>query len=210
MKTIITIRGQLGSLAPEIGQLVARRMGVAYVDREALEATARALRADPEEVESKEMPAARLRDRIIQALATANPYTTSQGAYIAAWAVPLNDVRYKDALVSVIRSLADSAPIVIRGRGSQFILRGDPRTFHVLVVAPLELRVTRVSAAQRLAPDSARQEIERFDGSRRAFIRRYFDAELEDPVNHDLTINTNRLSVDEAADVVLRGARAPG
>ena len=92
---------------------------------------------------------------------------------------------------------------MIRGRGSQFILRDDPRALHVLVVAPLEVRLKRVMGDLKLDQEAAKQEIARFDNSRREFIKRYFQTELEDPVHYDLSVNTKSLSFQDAASLVI-------
>jgi len=39
--------------------------------------------------------------------------------------------------------------------------------------------------------------------SRREFIKRYFKAELENPAHYDLVINTQRLSFEAAASIVV-------
>jgi cytidylate kinase len=70
-------------------------------------------------------------------------------------------------------------------------------------VAPLEVRMSRVMTDLKLDQESAKKEIARFDGSRRGFIRRYFQAELEDPVFYDLTINTCKLDFMAAAAIVI-------
>ena len=49
----------------------------------------------------------------------------------------------------------------------------------------------------------AEKEIERFDSSRREFTKRYFKAELENPGNYDLVINTEHLSFDSAASIIV-------
>ncbi|MDP2949009.1 MAG: cytidylate kinase-like family protein [Chloroflexota bacterium] len=94
----------------------------------------------------------------------------------------------------MIRELAEILSIVIRGRGSQFILKDHPRAFHVLTVALLPTRVGRVAASLKVDRRQARREISRFDRSRRAFIRHYFHADLEDPIHHDLVINTEHMA----------------
>jgi cytidylate kinase len=107
------------------------------------------------------------------------------------------------ALDSVIKELARIPTMVIRGRGSQFILRDHPVAFHLPVVAPLEARGRRVIKNLRLDPESAKREIARFDRSRRESIRRYFQAELEDPVFYDLTLNTGNLGYEAAAAIAV-------
>ncbi|MDD4972658.1 MAG: cytidylate kinase-like family protein, partial [Paludibacter sp.] len=105
------------------------------------------------------------------------------------------------ALISVVKELADTKAIVIRGRGSQFILKDHPETVHILTVAPLEVRVKRTATTMKIDEDSALKVVSRSDSSHREFIKRYFKADLEDPINYDLVLNTKALSYDSAASL---------
>lgn len=207
---IVTIRGQWGSGAPEIGKRVAERLHLDYVDREIIAGVAARLNYPERKIESKEMPAGTLAGLISEALKHNYPSVSgSEGLqmpvpmYLPAWEVPLDDPSYLKSLVSVIKELAASQSIVIRGRGSQFILKDFPGAFHVMVVAPLEIRVTRVMERRRKDEKAVKKEINRFDSSRREFIKRYFKAELEDPLNYDMVINTEHLSFDDAASIII-------
>lgn len=73
----------------------------------------------------------------------------------------------------------------------------------MLVVAPLELRVRRVMNDLKVDEKSAKREVDRFDGGRRQFVRRYFGGDVEDPLHYDLVVNTERLSYDSAASVIV-------
>jgi cytidylate kinase len=42
----------------------------------------------------------------------------------------------------------------------------------------------------------------RTESDRRAFIRKYFNADIEDPTNYDLVINTATLNVDDSVNVI--------
>jgi len=42
----------------------------------------------------------------------------------------------------------------------------------------------------------------RTESDRRAFIRKYFNADIADPTNYDLVINTATLNLDDAVNVV--------
>ena len=203
---VVTIRGQLGSGAPEIGRLIAASIGADYVDREIIAEVATRVQRDSHEVLGKEEPPVSLLGRIMEALGHHGVPGMSEGlpgAYLPTWEIPLGDARYVEGLTSVIKELARSPSIVIRGRGSQFILKDHSGAVHVLVVAPLAIRVERVMNNMKVDEESARGEIDRVDSSRRAFIKRYFQAELEDPVHHDLVINTGRLSFETAAQIVV-------
>lgn len=201
---IVTIRGQLGSGAPEVGRLVADRLRVDYVDREIIAEVASRLNRQEKEVVAKEMPPSTLLGRIAEALEHSYAFGDGMaGAYLPMGQIPLDDTRYLRALETVVKELARSQSLVILGRGSQFILKGDPDTLHVLLVAPLEVRVKRVMQDLNLSPEAAKLEIGRFDSSLRQFIKRYFKTELEDPVFYDLVINTERFSFEAAASIAV-------
>jgi cytidylate kinase len=201
---LITIRDQLGAGAPEIGRQVAGRFHADYVDREIIAGVAAQLHRQEQDVIAKEKPPSSFLGRIAEALERSAPFGVGfEGAYLPAWQIPLDDTRYLQALESVVRHLARSQSLVIYGRGSQFILRDDPRAFHVQVVAPLEVRVKRIMQDRTLGQEAAKQEIARVDNSNRQFVRRYFKTEVEDPVNYDLVINTKNLRFQDAASIVV-------
>jgi cytidylate kinase len=56
--------------------------------------------------------------------------------------------------------------------------------------------------SQKLGEKEAKQEITRFDTSRHEFIKRFFKAELEDPINYDLVINTQYLDIEAATSII--------
>jgi hypothetical protein len=201
---VITIRGQYGSEAGEIGELIAHKLGIDYVDRNIIATVAERLRRPSYTIEKKEMPPSTLLGRIAEAMS--NPYIVDSdymGLSLPTWEMPLDDADYLSGLRHVIEELARSRSIVIRGRGSQFILKDLPGAFHLLVVTPLERRVKRVMEEQDLSEGEAGREIMRFDRGQRKFIQRYFDAAIDDPVNYDLVINTAHFSIENAAATVI-------
>lgn len=206
--SIVTIRGQLGSGAPEIGRLIAEKLHVDYVDREIIAEVAAILDRPKHDIKAKELPPGSLAGRIAEAIGRGYLYGVDyKGLYLPDWELPLENVRYAEVLKSVINEFAKWKAIVIRGRGSQFILNDNPAAFHVLVVAPLGLRVKRVMEQMNLDHDKAAEEIKRYDSSRREFARRHFHARLEDPANYHLVLNTERLTFEVAASTVVNAVR---
>jgi len=201
---IITIRGQLGSGAPEIGKEVAAKLHYDYLDREIIAEVAARLHRQEQEVIAKEMPPRSFLGRIAKALEHSYDFGVGfEGACLPSWQMPLDDRRYLQALESVIKELAQNQSLVIYGRGSQFILKGLPTALHIFVVAPLKLREERLRQARHLDLERARQEIDHFDNSNREFIKRYFKADWEDPACYDLVINTEYLSFSAAAAIII-------
>ncbi len=202
--SVVTIRGLLGSGAPEMGRQIADNLQANYVDREIIAKVAARLQRKEEEVEAKEMPATGLLGVIAEALEHNYAFGDAlAGAYLSFGEIPLDDTRYLQALESVVTELARSQPLVIMGRGSQFILKDYPGALHVLVVAPVETRVNRLMEERNLNQETAKLEIERFDKSLRKYIKRYFKAELEDPAYYDLILNTGRLTFQAASSIVV-------
>jgi cytidylate kinase len=149
------------------------------------------------------MPPGTLGGRIAEALGHTYPIGDGfGGAYLPTWEIPLDNTLYLVGLESVIKELAQKQTIVIRGRGSQFILKDYHGVLHVLVVAPLLLRIKRIMESSKVEEAEARKMIQRFDSSRRVFTKKYFHAGLEDPINYDLVINTEHLSFENATIII--------
>lgn len=196
---IITIRGQLGSAAPEIAKAVAASLHIDYVDQQIIAEVAAALRRSKEEVAEKEMPPGTLMGKIVEALARSGAVEANFESRL-----PLDDQIYFVGLEHVIQELARNESLVIRGRGSQFILRDHPGALHVLLVAPLATRVKRVVETLKVDEETAKKKIAEFDGSRREFTKRYFHADLEDTANYDLVINTARFNPGDIDSIITR------
>lgn len=202
---VITIRGQMGSGAPEIGKLVADELQIDFIDRELIAQVADELKLPKQEIAQKETPPSTRWGRIAEALGRSGPLTSSESAasYMPVYAIPVDDSRYLTGLETVIKKLAQSGEVVIRGRGSQFILKDFPESFHVLIVAQEDIRVKRMMADQELSEEEAKKEINYSDSTHRQFIKRYFKKELEDPVNYDIVINTSVLGYSDAAAIII-------
>jgi len=84
-------------------------------------------------------------------------------------------------------------------------LAGRADTLRVLVTASVETRVRRVAEAGR-GPDAARF-VEDNDVARADYFRRFYEVEQELPSHYDLVVNTDALSGEEAADIVIAAAR---
>ncbi len=204
---VITIRGQLGSGTPEIGREIARITQGDYVDKQVIAEVAELVKHPEAQIEAKEHIPTQVVQRIVAALKRAFTRSGSvESAYLRTWEEPLDDAKYLDALETVIKDLVLGGNVVLVGRGTQFILHNYQSVLHVLLVAPLENRIERVMAQLQVNEDEARRQIEEYDRSRRAFIRRFFKRELEDPEYYDLVISTKYITYDTAARLIVSAA----
>lgn len=109
--------------------------------------------------------------------------------------------QYLQHLMNVIGTIGKHGRSVVIGRGANFILPPEQR-FRVRITAPQRLRIKNVARDFNLSPDEAKRRVIKTESNRKAFIRKYFNADIADPTNYDLVINTETLSVDNAVDVI--------
>ena len=108
---------------------------------------------------------------------------------------------YLKHLMNVIGSIGKHGRAVVVGRGANFILPPEQR-FRVRITAPRRFRIRKVAQEFTLSEDDARRRVIKTESDRKAFIRKYFNADIADPDNYDLTINTKNLGIDHAANVI--------
>lgn len=109
-------------------------------------------------------------------------------------------------LVEVVATLGVRGMAVVIGRGAAVLLPPD-RALRVLVVAPLELRVERLAAAQGIPHEEADACVASADAARRAALSERFGIAAEDLTHYDLVLNTEALSVDAVAALVVDALR---
>jgi cytidylate kinase len=108
---------------------------------------------------------------------------------------------YLQILMKVIGTIGRHGRAVIIGRGANFILPQD-RQFRIRITAPQSRRIERVARDFSISQEEAKRRIIHTESDRKAFVRKYFNADIADPINYDLIINTETLSVDNAVDVI--------
>jgi cytidylate kinase len=108
---------------------------------------------------------------------------------------------YLHHLMKVIGTIGRHGNAVILGRGANFILPGKG-VFRVRVVAPIDVKIQNVSSEMNISVGEARAFIIRTESDRKAFVRKYFNADIENPEHYDLILNTARMTVDTAVACV--------
>ncbi len=108
---------------------------------------------------------------------------------------------YMQHLMKVIGTIGKHGRAVIVGRGANFVLPPEKR-FSVRIVAPQPWRIQNVSKEFDITPEEAKRRVMQTESDRRAFIRKYFNADITDPTNYDLVINTATLNVDDTVNVI--------
>lgn len=108
---------------------------------------------------------------------------------------------YLEHLTKVVGSIGAHGHAIIVGRGASYILPTEV-CLRVLVIAPLQTRIHNVIKSYGISESEAKRRILRTESDRKAFIRKYFDAEMTDPMNYDLVINTKNFDIDTEVKIV--------
>lgn len=109
-------------------------------------------------------------------------------------------------LVRVVATLGERGMAVVLGRGAASILP-PLRALRVLVVAPEARRAERMAQAQGIPLPEAVACIASADSARRSALRERFGVAAEDLTHYDLVLNTEALSIEATAALVVDALR---
>jgi cytidylate kinase len=101
-----------------------------------------------------------------------------------------------------ILRLAGLGRSIVVGRGGNIITARLPNVFHVRLVAPLVTRIRHSAEYYHLGEAGAAKLVREQDQARRHNLRRYFNAEIDEPTLYDVTLNTGRMGFVRAAEVI--------
>ena len=201
---VVTISREFGAGGSELATALGERLGWRILDHALIERVADRLRLDPRTVEQMDEHPPTLFSRIASALLIApveSPMLIDTTEIMSPDAIA-------DAATSATREAANDPPVNIVGHGAQLLLRDRPGTLHLRLIAPPESRIARICRRGGCDQRTALADIHRIDDARIAYVRRYQHHDLRDPMLYDLVINTGRVSVEDAADLVAAEVRA--
>jgi cytidylate kinase len=100
-----------------------------------------------------------------------------------------------------ILRLAELGNVIILGRGANIITAQLPQVLHVRLIGSVEQRVNHLQFFDKLSRKDALARIEREDGGRRRYLKRYFGRDIDDPLDYHLVINTDWVALRRAAAI---------
>jgi CMP/dCMP kinase len=203
---LITISRQYGAGGSQVAQRVAERLGWRVVDNELIERVAAEAGLAPEDVARREERVPGFVQRLAQALVAGTP-EAGPGPAIA---VPLSSLAEPDLVrvtERVVAQVAAEGKVVLVGRAATAVLATEREALHVRVVASRAYRI-RV-AAERLAvsEEEAARITDDTDRNRARYHKEFYKREWTDPVGYHMTLNTETLGLDGAAEVIAAAAR---
>lgn len=166
MKTnnlIITISREHGSNGKEIGRLVAKKLGIAFYDKEEMKQYA---------IENNMVSNADDTDVLYK-------YYLSLDAK-------------KDAIIKqteLIKKIAEQKSCVIVGRASGYILQDNQNVVKVFLYAPIDYRIKKIQEIYNDSKEDAEKYIEKSDAARASYYEVISNQKWGDRRNYDLCLN---------------------
>ncbi|HEY9173815.1 MAG TPA: cytidylate kinase-like family protein [Verrucomicrobiae bacterium] len=106
-----------------------------------------------------------------------------------------------------ILRLAHLGKVILIGRGANLVTARLPNVLHVRLVAPLEQRIAHMQELRKLDRREAAALVRREDRERARYLKRYFKADVGNPLLYHLVINTGLVGYDEAVELIVSALR---
>ena len=177
-KIVITISREYGSGGHYVGQLLAKRMGINFYDKNLINLISKKSGLSKEYVE-------------------ANNQKLASFKYI-----DNNDDRIFIAEEKVIKDLANKESCVIVGRCADYILKDNKDTIKVFLYSSSQDKVKRAVKYYNLEEDKALKEINKINSERAKHYKYYTNRDWYDFANYDIALNVDYLGVEKTAELL--------
>ena len=201
-KVIITIARQYGSGGREIGEIVARRLGIPLYDKELIAAAASRGNLDEGVLRHAD-----------ESAANSLLYTLAMGSNILGatmhfgYKMPLNDKLF--ILQSdVIKERASEGSCVIIGRCADYVLRDEKNLIRIFIYGNIDHRQARIKQRHpEVKPSQIIDVINKTDKRRASYYNFYTGNKWGKYDNYDIAINSSTLGIEGTADIICEYAR---
>ena len=205
-RTVVCISHAAGAGGEEVGRLVADRLGFLYVNEEIVARAAAKGGVNAADVADEERRKS-LAARALNAIAQGGGEAWTLGAV---GPVGSREELDSDDIRSLIRetieqTAARGKAVIVAHAASYAIGRGDA-VLRVLVTASPETRATRVAGAEGVDQATAARAVKKSDAGRADYLKRFYDVREESPTHYDLVLNTDALSIEQAAELISQAA----
>jgi cytidylate kinase len=204
MKTTITISRQLGCGGSYIGQLIAKRLGIKYVDREVLRLAAKEFGCDEEDVAARQERVASFWERVFSGLS----FWTPDGPYTPPPLRNFSDRELFDKQTEILKRIAARHDCVVIGWAGVFVLPRHHGSFSVFCHAPEPFRVRRTMEVYKArTKEEARAMIEESDDMRTRYFAEMTGHDWTEARNYNLAVDTSIMPLEQTAELIIELAK---
>ena len=202
-KFVINVGRQLGSGGREISAELAKRLGIAFYDKELLNVASEESGLCKEFFEKADEQAS-------QPLAS-NLFGLR---FLFNGNVAMNTMNYlsNDALFQMqsdaIRKLADEKSCLFIGRCADYILRDNPRCVNIFISAALPFRIERIACIENISASKAEEKINHVEKRRAEFYNYYSNKRWGAAESYHLCIDSSVLGIARTTDFIEQFVKA--
>lgn len=189
-KIIITIGRQYGSGGKEIGERIAKELGIPFYDKELLTAAAKKSGICEEMFESHD-----------EKPTSSFLYSLVVGSY-ASGQTPMNHKLFL-AQFDAIKEIASQGSCVILGRCADYALEDDPDVINVFIHADMETRIKRAVKYYNVEESKAEDIINKTDKQRASYYNFYSGKKWGNAGSYDLSVNSGFIGVDNTVKTII-------
>ncbi len=197
-KYVINIGRELGSGGKEIGEKLAKELGISFYDKELLQIASQESGLCTEVFEKADEEASQ--GKIGGLFSIRFPFI-NEGALSYTNNFLSNDALFK-IQSDVIRQLADEKSCLFVGRCADYILRNNPRCVNVFVASCMENRIERVKNTFHVSGEKAEELIEKTDKRRAAYYNYYSYKTWGSAASYHLCIDSSILGIDGTIEFI--------
>jgi cytidylate kinase len=204
--SVVCVSYTTGSGGDEVGTRVAEELGYLYVDEDIVANAAAQGGLEPRDIADEERRKSFVR-RTLEAMAEGGGDALMLGAPVAAAMEGIRPADLRALIRETVLQTAGRGNVVIVAHAASFALEPGPHALRVFVTASPATREQRICAAEGLEDAQGARLIKDSDSGRRDYLKRFYSVDRESPTDYDVVINTDLISTDQAADIVVHAAQ---
>ena len=189
-KRIITISREFGSGGRFIGEEVARKLGIAYYDKNIISQIAEKSGLSPEYIQENAELSPK---KGLFAYALAGRDITGKS---------VEDMVY-EAQRNIILELAEKEPCVIIGRNADYILKDRDDVLNVFIHGNMPEKIQRITDLYNVEKQKAVKMMEDTDKRRKTNYNFYTDQNWGKASNYTLCLNSSQLGYDRCEKIIM-------
>jgi cytidylate kinase len=183
---IITISREPGSGGSEIARRLAKDLSMDLMGGQIIQHVAESARMSRKVIESLDEKEVTLRDTLVNTLFRDRHLWPDE---------------YLQHLTKVIATVGRYGNAIIVGRGANYILPQEG-TFRVRIIASMENRIRNVMEDRKYDRAQAEQYVVKKENDHKAFVRKYFNADVTDPRQYDIVINAGSVTIQGGVEAI--------
>lgn len=202
---VVCISSQDGAGAGEITRRIAKELDFRLIDEEIIASAAVEAGVDRDtvsDVERRKSAVGRLIEKMAQGAIASAPVPPGGGM-----GPPASD-ELRKAIRAAIEESAQSGNAVLASHAASYALADHDDVLRVLITASESTRRDRIAAERAVDDGEAGRQLKRSDASRADYLKRFYGVTDEGPAHYDLVVNTDKLSADDAARLIVDAAKA--